>query len=83
MGRYYKYTVTEFDKESGRYKVLYEDGDSEDLDWKELEKVLLPLDVTVPLKALVQMIVRKNKKSVKNITRSQNPQVKKRPLKGK
>ncbi|KAJ1397858.1 dirigent protein 17-like [Sesbania bispinosa] len=83
MGRYYKGTITEFDKESGWYRVLYEDGDSEDLDWKELEEVLLPLDVTVPLKALAQGIVRKNKKSVKNIARSQNPQVKKRSMKGK
>ncbi|KAJ1395994.1 dirigent protein 17-like [Sesbania bispinosa] len=83
MGRYYKGTVTEFDKESGRFKVLYEDVDLEDLDWKELEEVLLPLDVTIPLKALAKRIVRKNKKSVKNIARSQNPQVKKRSMKGK
>ncbi|KAJ1443871.1 dirigent protein 17-like [Sesbania bispinosa] len=83
VGRYYKGTVTEFDKESGSYRVLYEDGDSEDLNWKELEEVLLPLDVKVPLKALAQRIVRKNKKSVKNVARSQNPQVKKRSMKGK
>ena len=44
MGRYYSGTVMEFDKQSGWYRVLYEDGDSEDLDWQELEEVLLPLN---------------------------------------
>ncbi|CAD5326144.1 unnamed protein product [Arabidopsis thaliana] len=44
LGRYYSGTVTKFDKQSGWYRVEYEDGDSEDLDWSELEEVLLPLD---------------------------------------
>lgn len=88
MGRYYSGTVTQFDKGSGWYRVHYEDGDSEDLDWQELEEVLLPLDVTVPLKALAQRIVKKGKKSapksVKNVAaHSQNPQIKKRTTKGK
>ena len=76
----------EFDKQSGWYRVLYEDGDSEDLDWQELEEVLLPLDVTVPLKALAQRIVRKGKKyahkSGKSAARSQTPQIKRRATKG-
>ncbi|KAG4916285.1 hypothetical protein JHK87_053842 [Glycine soja] len=88
MGRYYSGAVTDFDKGSGWYRVHYEDGDSEDLDWPELEEVLLPLDVTVPLKALAQRIVRKDKKSgpksVKNeAAHSQNPQIKRRTTKGK
>ncbi|TKY62209.1 Dirigent protein 17 [Spatholobus suberectus] len=88
MGRYYSGIVTEFDKDSGWYRVHYEDGDSEDLDWQELEEVLLPLDVTVPLKALAQRIVKKDKKSVpksvKNVAaHSQNSQIKRRTTKGK
>ncbi|XP_027352594.1 dirigent protein 17-like [Abrus precatorius] len=87
MGRYYSGTVTDYDKDSGWYRVHYEDGDSEDLDWQELEEVLLPLDVTVPLKALAQRIVRKGTKSVpksvKNVAHSQNPQIKRRSTKGK
>ncbi|XP_020212664.1 dirigent protein 17 [Cajanus cajan] len=83
MGRYYSGIVTEFDKDSGWYRVHYEDGDSEDLDWHELEEVLLPLDVTISLKALTQKIVRNGKKSVKSAADSQNPQVKRRATKGK
>ncbi|KAK7337007.1 hypothetical protein VNO77_17563 [Canavalia gladiata] len=83
MGRYYSGMVTQFDKDSGWYRVLYEDGDSEDLDWQELEEVLLPLDVTIPLKALAQRVVRKGKKSVKNVAGSPNPQMKRRITKGK
>lgn len=87
MGRYYSGTVLAFDKETGWFRVLYEDGDSEDLDWHELEEILLPLDVSVPLKSLAQRIVRKNKKLVhksgKIVSNSQNPQVKRMATKGK
>ncbi|KAJ0088109.1 hypothetical protein Patl1_31980 [Pistacia atlantica] len=62
--QYYFGTVVQFDKESGWYRVLYEDGDSEDLDWPELEEVLLPLDISVPLKALAMKIIKKNQKPI-------------------
>ncbi|KAJ7972477.1 dirigent protein 17-like [Quillaja saponaria] len=61
--QYYSGTVTEFDKESEWYRVVYEDGDFEDLDWHELQEMLLPLDVSVSLKALALKAVTKNKKS--------------------
>lgn len=71
---YYTGTVTQFDKESGWYRVVYEDGDFEDLDWTELEEVLLPLDVTVPLKSLALKIVKKGQKTIhkpgKSVTRA-------------
>ena len=87
LGRYYLGVVTEYDKYTGWYRVYYEDGDSEDLDWKELEGILLPLDVTVSLKTMAQRIVRKNKKSAhkpgKSVAHSQNPQIKSKATKGK
>ncbi|KAM7276862.1 hypothetical protein ACFE04_018728 [Oxalis oulophora] len=57
-GKYYSGTMTEYNKENGWYRVVYEDGDSEDLDWKEFEEVLLPLDITIPLKAVAESIIR-------------------------
>lgn len=71
---YFSGTVSLFDKETGWYRVVYEDGDSEELDWKELQEVLLPLDITVPLKSLAQKIIKKSQKtvvhkSVKSVTR--------------
>ncbi|KAG2685688.1 hypothetical protein I3843_10G130900 [Carya illinoinensis] len=62
--QYYSGMVTEFDKESGWYRVVYEDGDFEDLDWNELEEVLLPLDITVPLRSLALKTIRRSKKVV-------------------
>ncbi|KAH0995570.1 hypothetical protein GBA52_019434 [Prunus armeniaca] len=62
--QYYSGTVTEYDKESGWYRVVYEDGDFEDLDWTELKEVLLPLDIMVPLKTLALKTLRKSKKPV-------------------
>uniref|UniRef100_M4DDL8 PTM/DIR17-like Tudor domain-containing protein n=1 Tax=Brassica campestris TaxID=3711 RepID=M4DDL8_BRACM len=38
--------------------VEYEDGDSEELDWSELEEVLLPMDVTVPLRSISLWILK-------------------------
>ncbi|XP_024012738.1 dirigent protein 17 [Eutrema salsugineum] len=62
LGQYYSGTVTKFDKDTGWYMVEYEDGDSEELDWSELEEVLLPLDVTVPLRSISLWII-KNRQS--------------------
>ncbi|GJM92644.1 hypothetical protein PR202_ga09130 [Eleusine coracana subsp. coracana] len=45
--------VVKYDSESNWYNILYDDGDQEDLDLCELEEVLLPLDVTIPLQTLV------------------------------
>ncbi|KNA25062.1 hypothetical protein SOVF_009950 [Spinacia oleracea] len=62
-GRYYLGRVTEFDKESGWYRVVYEDGDLEDLEWHELQDVLQPLDITMPLKSLALKMIHKSQKS--------------------
>lgn len=68
--QYYSGTVTQFDKENGWYRVVYEDGDFEDLDWHELEGVLLPLDISIPLKTLAMKIVKKNQKPVQKCGRT-------------
>jgi|UniRef100_A0A2N9FBU1 hypothetical protein len=85
--QYFSGMVTEFDKESGWYRVVYEDGDFEDLDWHELEEVLLPLEITVPLRSLALKTIRKNKKllhkSGKNGAQSRTRQVKHVGSKGK
>lgn len=85
--QYYSGTVTEFDKESGWYRVVYEDGDFEDLDWNELEEVLLPLDITIPLRTLALKTIRKNRKllnkSGKNVAQPQGRRIKSVTNKGK
>lgn len=86
-GQYYSGLVTEFDKDAGWYRVVYDDGDFEDLDWRELEEVLLPMDITVPLRSLALKTIRKNKKLVnksgKNVGQSRNYQAKNLGSKGK
>ncbi|KAF1866824.1 hypothetical protein Lal_00018210 [Lupinus albus] len=76
-GRYCAGEVTKFEK---WYRVLYEDGDSEDLDWLELEELLVPSEGKVPLKKLAKRVIKENKKSarnsVNNIDCSENPQIK-------
>ncbi|MBA0625281.1 hypothetical protein Godav_010499 [Gossypium davidsonii] len=62
--RYYRGSVIQFDKETGWYRVEYEDGDSEDLDWNELEELLLPVDIAVPLKTLALKLLNKDQKDV-------------------
>ncbi|KAF8050537.1 hypothetical protein N665_1945s0008 [Sinapis alba] len=58
LGQYYSGTVTKFDKGTGWYMVEYEDGDSEELDWSELEEVLLPMDVTIPLRSISLWVIK-------------------------
>ncbi|KAD5961788.1 hypothetical protein R6Q59_014670 [Mikania micrantha] len=77
-GRLFNGKVTEFDKETGWYRVVYEDGDFEDLEWHELQEVLMPLDVTIPLKTLASKVIKKrqkdDKKSGRLVTKSQSRQ---------
>ncbi|XXG68957.1 hypothetical protein AAC387_Pa06g1935 [Persea americana] len=62
--QYYSGKVANFDQEMKWYRVEYEDGDFEDLEWCELKEVLLPLDVAISLKALALKIFKCEEKSV-------------------
>ncbi|KAI3915843.1 hypothetical protein MKX01_013299 [Papaver californicum] len=63
---FYSGKVKQYDKEAGWYRVVYEDGDSEDLEWNELEEILLPLDIAIPLKSLAMKISKKSEKSTQS-----------------
>lgn len=68
--QYFTGKVVQFDEEVGWYRVEYEDGDFEDLEWQELMDVLLPLDVNIPLKTLAMKIIKATQKSgSKSVTR--------------
>ncbi|CAN1775604.1 Dirigent protein 17 [Linum perenne] len=73
--KYFSGTVTQYDKETKWYRVVYEDGDFEDLYWEELEPDLLPLEITVPLKTLALKVVRKSQKAVPKVLKTENPAV--------
>lgn len=64
--QFYIGKVTQYDVEMHWYKVVYEDGDSEELDWQELKEILLPLDIDVPLKTLATKIAKRTQKPVQN-----------------
>ncbi|KAL6534234.1 hypothetical protein OROHE_013159 [Orobanche hederae] len=66
---YFDGKVTQFDEETDWYRVVYEDGDFEDLEWHELMEVLVPLDVSIPLKTLAMKIIKKRQKSVSKTTK--------------
>ncbi|KAJ8533962.1 hypothetical protein K7X08_007286 [Anisodus acutangulus] len=51
-------------------KVKYEDGDVEDLEWHELEQVLRPLDITIPLKTLATKIIKRKQRSIQKSGKS-------------
>ncbi|KAJ0987714.1 hypothetical protein J5N97_006070 [Dioscorea zingiberensis] len=50
--QYYSGDVVKYDAEFNWYRVVYEDGDCEDLEWHELEEILAPLDISIPLTTL-------------------------------
>lgn len=76
----YKGKVTKFEKESGWYRIRYDDGDFEDLEWHELKELLLPLDITVPLKTLASKVIKKSEKlAQKSVPRPRNHQPKEVP----
>ncbi|KAH0652473.1 hypothetical protein KY289_030151 [Solanum tuberosum] len=62
--KYYNGKVTKFDEETGWFRVKYEDGDDEDLELHELEEVLQPLDINIPLEEVVTKIIKKKQSSI-------------------
>ncbi|XP_031490306.1 uncharacterized protein LOC116257569 [Nymphaea colorata] len=50
--KYYSGKVTYFDRETNWYRVVYEDDDFEDMEWHELQEVLVPVDIAIPLDEL-------------------------------
>ncbi|XP_058073574.1 uncharacterized protein LOC131222503 isoform X2 [Magnolia sinica] len=81
--QYYSGKVVKFDAESNWYRVVYEDDDFEDLEWQELQEVLLPLDIAIPLEALA-LKIHKYEKSVdgseENASRSRKNHAKNPPV---
>ncbi|XP_065854898.1 dirigent protein 17-like [Euphorbia lathyris] len=71
-GEYYAGKVSQFDAETGWYRVMYDDGNFEDFAWRDLEDVLVPLDITVPLKTLALKIINKGSKTVHKSAKSAN-----------
>ena len=67
-GQYYSGKVEKYDTETKWYRVVYEDGDFEDLEWHELEEVLLPLDISIPLKVLASARCTSEKSVSKSVT---------------
>ncbi|KAK4777098.1 hypothetical protein SAY86_005786 [Trapa natans] len=82
-GQLYTGTIAEFDKEAGWYRVVYEDGDFEDLEWHELQEVIVPFDIEIPLKSLALRVLRKTQKtedkSSEDTTTPQIPKKRGRP----
>ncbi|CAN4118931.1 unnamed protein product [Withania somnifera] len=70
--KYYYGKIIEFDGEVGWFRVKYEDGDFEDLEWLELEKVLRPVDITIPLKTLAKKVIKRKQRSIQKSGKSRS-----------
>ncbi|KAK4713265.1 hypothetical protein R3W88_019172 [Solanum pinnatisectum] len=64
VDKYYNGKVAKFDEETGWFRVKYEDRDEEDLEWRELEQVLQPLDINIPLEEVVTKIIKSKQRSI-------------------
>lgn len=51
-GQFYSGKVVRYDSKSEWYRVAYENGDLEDIEWHELKEALLPLDFSTSLVTL-------------------------------
>ncbi|KAL5712403.1 hypothetical protein ACHQM5_014582 [Ranunculus cassubicifolius] len=68
----YSGSVVSFDKETSWYRVVYVDGDYEDLWWHELQEILVPLDISISLKTLAtKRLKKKSAIRVNNTTGNQ------------
>ncbi|VFQ61365.1 unnamed protein product [Cuscuta campestris] len=71
--QFYAGKVAKYDNKMHWYKVVYEDGDSEDLEWNELKQILLPLDINIPLKMLAMNIINRKHLDMMNIPLTTQP----------
>ncbi|WMV51421.1 hypothetical protein MTR67_044806 [Solanum verrucosum] len=68
--KYYYGEITEFDGEVGRFKVKYENGNVEELEWNEFDQVLQPLNLNIPLAIISTESIRRKKRSIRNSGKS-------------
>ncbi|KAK4724461.1 hypothetical protein R3W88_027240 [Solanum pinnatisectum] len=68
--KYYYGEITEFDGEVGRFKVKYENGNSEELEWNELDQVHQPLNLNIPLTTISTKSIRRKHRSIQKSRKS-------------
>ncbi|KAH0722745.1 hypothetical protein KY290_005393 [Solanum tuberosum] len=70
--KYYYGEITEFDGEVGRFKVKYENGNVEELEWNELDQVLQPLNLNIPLATISTESIRRKQRSIQKSGKSES-----------
>ncbi|WMV51426.1 hypothetical protein MTR67_044811 [Solanum verrucosum] len=68
--KYYYGEITEFGEEVGRFKVKYENGNVEELEWNELDQVLQPLNLNIPLATIFTESIRRKQRSIQKSGKS-------------
>ncbi|KAH0722758.1 hypothetical protein KY290_005406 [Solanum tuberosum] len=66
--KYYYGEITEFDGEVGRFKVKYENGNVEELEWNELDQVLQLLNLNI---SLATISTRRKQRSIQKSGKSE------------
>ncbi|KAK6778095.1 hypothetical protein RDI58_024813 [Solanum bulbocastanum] len=69
--KYYYGEITKFNGEVGRFKVKYENGDVEELEWNELDQVLQPLNLNIPLATISTESIRRKQRSIQKSGKSE------------
>ncbi|KAH0722751.1 hypothetical protein KY290_005399 [Solanum tuberosum] len=69
--QYYYREITEFDGKVGRFKVKYENGNVEELEWNELDQVLHPLNLNIPLATISIEYIRRKQRSIQKLGKSE------------
>ncbi|KAH0752117.1 hypothetical protein KY285_005265 [Solanum tuberosum] len=69
--KYYYGEITEFDGEVGRFKVKYENGNVEELEWNELDQVFQPLNLNIPLATISTESIRRKQRSIQKSGKSE------------
>lgn len=75
--KYYKGKVNNYDSETNWYEVIYEDGDSEEMELCDLQTVMLPLDIRSSLKTWLLKLTNANRDKHKSRRKKKNKVFKK------
>ncbi|KAI4331730.1 hypothetical protein MLD38_029885 [Melastoma candidum] len=62
QGRYQEGMVGKYEPKTGWYRVVYREGQWEDVEWEELEGIVNPIDVSVSLRSLASRVARRGQK---------------------
>lgn len=81
--KYYRGKVHKYDSKTNWYEIIYEDGDSEEMELRDLQTVLVPLDIRSSLRTWLLKLTKSEKRKIRRKKKNKVSKAKSKAMKKK